>query len=352
MAHTAAPGNAPVAAGGKQMHAGEPADTMRNCHAIKACLEIAVMILVDEPTIRQSMDYPQVIRLMREALIAHSSGACHTPPPMHLDIAPASAEVHIKSSYRSGGKFYVLKMASSFPGNVAKGKSSGNGLMLLCSAATGEPAALLTDGGHLTDVRTAAVAAMLAAELNRQDRRIGILGSGIQARMQAIMHAHVLPLNEVCLWGRTAGRLQQCAADIQRALPQVNVCICSTPAEAAALSKLVICCTASRAPLLQLRDLQPGTLVSAVGSDAPGKQELDPEILRAAALLLVDSRSQCLRLGELQHLPGLAEQALEIGDFCMAPRPVGAGSITVADFTGLGVEDLYIAEHCLAQAIH
>ena len=108
--------------------------------------------------------------------------------------------------------------------------------------------------------------------------------------------------------------------------------------------------------MLSAADLQPGTLISAVGSDSPGKQELDPAILRRAALILVDSRRQCEKLGELQHAPAEWERAVEIGRFCddewgrrfRLPSSDGVidGPITVCDFTGLGVEDLYIAEYC------
>ena len=126
---------------------------------------------------------------MRDALIAHSRGECDTPMPMHLDIPPAAGEVHIKSSYRRGGNYFALKIATTFPGNVPRGLASGNGMMLLSSAETGAPVALLADDGHLTDVRTAAVAAMVARELGRRDTAIGILGTGIQARLQARMHA-------------------------------------------------------------------------------------------------------------------------------------------------------------------
>ena len=110
---------------------------------------------------------------MREALIAQSRGECDTPMPMHLAIDDEDAEVHIKSSYRRGGKYFALKLAGTFPHNTARGLSTGNGAMLLGCAVTGAPAALLADGGHLTDVRTAAVAAMTARELGRTDCTIG-----------------------------------------------------------------------------------------------------------------------------------------------------------------------------------
>ena len=87
-------------------------------------------------------------------------------------------------------------------------------------------------------------------------------------------------------------------------------------------------------------------MVSAVGSDSPGKQELDPEILRKATLLLVDSIAQCERLGELQHAPNEKGMAVELGAFCQSPLPIDAAQdVIVCDFTGLGVEDLAIAEY-------
>jgi ornithine cyclodeaminase len=321
---------------------------------IKCCpLEAAIipggasMIVIPEEAIRKSIDYRRIIPLMREALMAQSRGECDTPMPMHLDIPGESAEVHIKSSYRSGGRYFVLKVASTFPMNRQRGLSSGNGLMLLCSAETGEPAAMLIDGGHLTDVRTAAVAAMVTAELKREDTRFGIIGSGIQARLQAALHARILDLQEVFVWGRTAESLMQCCRDIQDMLPQGRVHRCSSPAEVASRTRLIAGCTASREPLLHPEDLQSGTLLLAVGSDAPGKQELHSSVLQAASLLLVDSRAQCARLGELQHCRDETARSIEIGEFCQVSHRGPRDGITVCDMTGLGVEDLFIAEHSL-----
>src|SRR5690348_13422805 len=113
------------------------------------------MRIIELAEIRRMLDYSGIIPRMRDALIANSRGECDTPMPMHLDIAPMAGEVHIKSSYRHGGRYFALKIASTFPGNSDRGLSTGNGMMLLSSAETGEPLALLADSGHLTDVRTA-----------------------------------------------------------------------------------------------------------------------------------------------------------------------------------------------------
>ena len=217
-------------------------------------------------------------------------------------------------------------------------------MMLLCSAETGEPVTLLQDEGHLTDVRTAAVAAMTAQALGCGDRTLGILGTGIQARLQARMMALVLPLEAVWIWGRTAERVEECRRELEAALPGVRVGVAESPAQVAGECRLIVTATASRAPLLAPGDVRPKTRIFAVGSDGPGKQELDAEILRNAGLLLADSRLQCEKLGELQHAPDQWSRAAEMGEF-RAGKAAGA-CITVCDFTGLGAEDLYIAEYC------
>jgi len=280
--------------------------------------------------IRARIDDLAVIDCMRDALIAHSRGECETPMPMHLDVG--GGEVHMKSSYRRGGKHFVLKMATTFHG-------AGNGMMLLASAETGALVAFLADAGHLTDVRTAAVSAMIARELGRRDQTIGILGSGIQARLTARFHARVLALKRVYLWGRTRERVEACAHEIRQFVP--DVAVLSSPSAVAAATRLIVTCTASRSALLAATDIEDGTHISAVGADAPGKQELDPEILRRAELLLADSREQCEKLGELQHCRDQSARAIEIGAFCERPR---LARNSVADLTGLGVEDLFIAE--------
>lgn len=280
------------------------------------------MRILSSADIRRVLSYPEIIPLMREALLADSE----TPMPMHLDVKGGAGEVHMKSSYARGGKYFVLKVANT-----------GNGMMLLFSAEIGAPVCLLADEGHLTDVRTAAISAMIARESGRNDRILGILGSGIQARLTAQMHREVLPIERIILWGRNLERAEQCAREIgaERA---------DCPAAVAREAKLIVTVTASRAPLLFAGDLQPGTHITAVGSDGPGKQELDPEILRRADWVLADSIRQCERLGELQHAAGVIAREFRDGPF----RPA---NLSVADLTGLGVEDLFIAQHVYERSV-
>jgi ornithine cyclodeaminase len=301
------------------------------------------MRVVGTDEIRASVDFEQAIAAMREAVMAQSRGECGTPMPMHLDLAAGGGgEVHIKSSYRKGGRRFALKVAGSYARRPY-------GSIVLVSVDSGETVAYFDDGGWLTDLRTAAVSAMVARELGRTDQVLGILGTGVQARLQAELHRAVLPLAEVHVWGRSAERAAACAREIGVRLPGIRVVASPSPADVAAAAKLIVTATASRAALLSAAELRSGTHVSAVGSDSPGKQELDPEILRRSSLLLVDSLAQCVRLGELQHAPDQKARAIEIGTFCASRGEWDRSGITVADFTGLGAEDLFIAEACAAR---
>ena len=298
---------------------------------------------IDQKTIKSLINNKEVIDRMRAAMIAYSSGECEMPIPMHLDIPSVNAEVHVKAGYRSGGRYFAVKVASSFPNNQAHSLSTGNGSMLLCSAKTGAPVAFLEDGGHLTDVRTAAVTAMVTQTLGRQDRILGILGTGIQARLQVEMHAAVLPIEAIYLWGRNAESAQECARDLRKLAP---VTIADSPGEVAAYARIVICCTAARSPLLHRTTSSPGPISPQSVQMVPGKRELAPEILRFADLLLVDCPSTgptdwrvAARRATRFH------RAIEIGTFCSG-KSVPAANLSIGDFTGVGVQDLYIAEYC------
>jgi ornithine cyclodeaminase len=104
--------------------------------------------------------------------------------------------------------------------------------------------------------------------------------------------------------------------------------------------------------LLTADDIHSGMHITAVGSDGVGKQELDAEILRKADVIAVDSLDQCRRLGELQHALDLSDRAVELGAIASGAPPgrTTDHQITVADLTGVGVQDVAAAAAVLANA--
>ena len=178
---------------------------------------------------------------------------------------------------------------------------------------------------------------------------MAVIGTGIQARRQVEALRIVRPgFGRVRVWGRDAAKAAACAADLSA--PGCEAVAVPTVREAVAGAQVVITCTASREPLVELGWLAAGAHVTSVGSDGDGKQELDPEVLRAAHVIGVDSRRQSASLGELQHAPDQAERAVELGAL-IAGEAAGRTSqdqLTVCDLTGVGVQDVAAANVVMA----
>jgi ornithine cyclodeaminase len=281
----------------------------------------------------------------------HSEGRTVVPPVGYLAFdPPAEGDVHIKYGYVRGDEHYVVKIASGFSGNAARGLPITNGLMLLFRQATGELAAILLDEGYLTEVRTAMAGAIAARYLApRAVTRIGILGTGGQARFQLRMLPLVSTCRDVTVWGRSDERLAEFARDMTA--EGFDVETTRDASHLAAACNLIVTTTSARAPLLDVADVRPGTHITAMGADAPGKQELDPRLVARADLVVADSVFQCVDHGELAHAvqAGLLDpgRVAELGQLIAAGARARTSDeqITIADLTGVAVQDLQIATH-------
>ena len=292
----------------------------------------------------------RLIATQEEGFVAFSAGRVVVPDVVYMPFDESRpGGLHVKGARMRDGEAYVVKLAGGCSDNQTRyGVSTSQGLMIVGSALTGEPLVLLEDEGYLTDLRTALAGHIAAKYLApRQVTGIGILGSGVQARLQARYLRGLTPCRGLRLWGRTRSRAEACAADLER--DGFDVEIVGSPAEVARRANLIVTTTAATAPLLEARDLRAGTHVTAMGADAPGKQELAAEVFGRAARCVVDSRSQCLHHGDSHHAVArgiVAEDALiELGRVIDDPslRRPDEDAITVADLTGVGVQDLQIA---------
>ncbi|MGD0483025.1 MAG: ornithine cyclodeaminase family protein [Gemmatimonadales bacterium] len=286
------------------------------------------------------------------AFVAYSSGRAVVPPVGELLLPDVQADVHIKYGYIAGEPYYVIKIASGFYQNPEKGLPSSNGLMLVFRRATGELAAILLDEGLLTDLRTGAAGAVAAKHLAPKTvRRIGIVGSGTQARHQLRMLKAVTPCRDVVAWGRHPDRLARYRDEM--AAEGFTVAITTDVGDVMASCDLVVTATAARAPLLLRDQLRPGMHITALGADSPGKQELDPLILRRADVVVADSISQCLERGEIAHAVRSRclrpDDVVELGAVIAGTVPgrTSEDDITVADLTGVAVQDIEIARTVL-----
>ena len=299
--------------------------------------------------VRAAIGMRACIDACERAFAAYSAGAAELPGVIHLDVPEARGEIHVKAGHLHGSPYYAVKAASGFYGLEPPAI---DGLVTVFDAHDGSPAAFLLDGGYLTDLRTGAAGGVAARHLAPERvERVAVIGTGAQARYQVEALAEVRPgFSAVRVWGRNPTHAQQAVEDLQTLLgDDCAVKYLGSPREAVEGADVVITCTAAREPLVEAAWLASGAHVTAVGSDGPGKQELDPQILRDADVLAVDSVEQCSVLGELQHAGDQAGRAAELGAICdgaVAGR-TEVGQLTVCDLTGVGVQDVAAANEVM-----
>jgi ornithine cyclodeaminase/alanine dehydrogenase-like protein (mu-crystallin family) len=348
------------------------------------------VLVLSEPELRQvvTLDH-DALAAVEDAFARLANGQADVPPILGLFVPERRGEVDVKASYIHGLPSLAIKIASGFFDNGRWGLPSGSGLMVVLSARTGYPQAVLLDNGYLTDVRTALAGAAAARHLAPgRVRTVGVIGAGTQGRYQvralqlvrsfqrvlihdqspAAVEAYVREMPEVLardraglplsLSGAPARIRERGPADRARAAADpsrgpADSAIVVSPADPETLvreSDVVITCTPSHDPLVRAAWLHPGLHITAMGADVPEKQELESACLRRADLLACDLKVQCFARGEFYH--ALADRVLqpdaavlELGELTSG-RASGrqrADDVSVCALTGVGVQDTAIA---------
>jgi len=291
------------------------------------------------------------VDVIERAFAALATGDVIMPPILSMDMPDVNAEVDVKTAYIPGFDGFAIKVSPGFFDNPALGLASLNGLMILFSAKTGLVEAVFLDNGYLTDIRTAAAGAVAARHLAPSEvETAGVIGTGVQARLQ-IEAAHLVrPFTRVLVHGRDPERAATCAHDLAETLG-ITAEVATDPAALVAQSQLVVTTTPSRTPVIKAEWLHPGLHITAMGSDQEGKNEIAPRALLNADLYVCDRVSQCETSGELEAAlaAGLWTTGTppELGQI-IAGTATGRTSddaVTICDLTGTGVQDTAIATH-------
>jgi ornithine cyclodeaminase len=298
--------------------------------------------------IERVIDPVQVIAAMEQAFCAYSRGEAVIPPVGQLDFEDPPGDCHIKYGYLAQGATFTVKIATGFWKNPERGLPSSNGVVLLFSKHTGELLTIFQDEGYLTDCRTAAAGAVAAKYLAPTEIDcIAIIGAGLQARLQLDYLRHVTSCRRVKVWARSIDRARALA------VAGFDIEISRSPAEAVAGVQLIVTTTASHGWLIGADDVPRGVHVTALGADGGGKQELDPRLFARAAVRAVDSVAQCSQFGDSAY--AIAQGLIKADDLIELGRVIehaelrrrSQDDITIADLTGVAVQDIAIAELAL-----
>jgi ornithine cyclodeaminase len=309
------------------------------------------MVILKEAELRKLIGLDRdAVDCIEGAFHALATQAVAMPPILRLDVPEHNGEVDIKTAYVPGLDGFAIKISPGFFDNPKLGLPSLNGMMVLMSSRTGLVEALLLDNGYLTAVRTAAAGAVAARHLAREDASVAaIFGAGEQAALQFEALTLVRPIQGGRIWSRDISKAEKLAKDLTQRL-KIPVRAEADPQAALHGAHIIVTTTPATAPILKAGWLEPGQHVTAMGSDAEHKNELEPSIIAKADRYVADSLKQTRRLGELHHAIAarlVAEDAAftELGEIVagMKPGRPGAQAITVTDLTGTGIQDTAIA---------
>ena len=299
----------------------------------------------------------QLIPVIEDAFKNLAQGKTTMPPILRLDIEKYHGESDVKAAYIEGLDSYAIKIASGFFNNPKLGIPSSNGLMILLDSQTGVIKSVLLDKGYLTDVRTAIAGAIASKYLSNYDStKAGIIGAGIQAKLQLEALTLVRKINTAYIWSRDSIKTNKFVEEINNL--NFNLEVCSSAEEVLRKSEIVVTTTPSKSPLIQSDWLKKGLHITAMGSDAEQKNELDPLIIKQCDLYIPDSLSQTTILGELHH--ALEKNIVssdntydELGNVILDSN-LGRKSkddITICDLTGTGAQDTAIARYTFNLAL-
>ena len=292
------------------------------------------------------------VAAVEQGFRALGRGEATLPDPLVFELPDIPAEVHVKGARVPGGRHIVLKVATGFYRNRERGLPSGDGLFLLLDAETGVPDVLLEEHGYLTDLRTAAAIALTLRYLApREVREALLVGAGAVGRLAARAIVAERPLERLTIWNRTPARAEALAQEIATLVPTGVASGEAALEREVRRHRLIVTCTASTTSLLKAAWVARGTHITSAGTGSPEKVELEPALLARADKLVVDRLAQTERYGNLHH--ALAAGAVtkskvyaELGDLA-AGRLAGREApdeITIADLTGVGVQDAAIAQ--------
>ena len=315
------------------------------------------MLVISHSQVKNLLPMDECIDIMAETLTALARGQAFQPLRMTVRPPEAAGIMVVMPSYMAGAHpAYGLKAVCVFPGNPAKGKDAHQGTVMIFSAETGEPKAVM-NASAITAIRTAAVSGVATRLLARPDAAdLAIIGAGVQARPHLEAITCVRPIQRVRVADCDFNRARA-FVDEMRTSVSATIEIAKNIELAVREADVIVTVTTSREPVLKREWIAPGAHINAVGASMPTTREIDTETIKAASLF-VDRRESTLNESG-DYLLAMREGAIgpdhikaEIGEVLTGAKPgrTSDGEITVFKSLGLAVEDLASAEYIFRKA--
>jgi alanine dehydrogenase len=288
----------------------------------------------------------KVIGVVKKAFSDYADGKVEMPPKLYLDFKEYQGDLRIMPSYSRSLKMAGTKIVNVHPLNNLKGLPTVMAVIVLNDPKTGMPLAVL-DGTYITALRTGASGALATDLLARKDAKtLGVVGAGMQAITQIMATVRVRKIKRILVYDLLKEKVKKLSQVLKKEGIQIEE---AKNIKEVSQVDILTTITPSRKPIVKKEWIKPGTHINAIGADAKGKEELDPEILKNAKIV-IDCFKQASHSGEI-NVP-LAKGIIkkenihgEIGEIVSGKKPgrENEDEITIFDSTGLAIQDLYTA---------
>ena len=317
------------------------------------------ILLLSEQEIAGLISIQEFMEAVELAFEEDALGYAQNPPKVYLKFPKYNGDLRVMPAYLERQDVASVKIVSVHPDNLQKyGLSTVRGLILLLDPRNGALLSIM-EGKLITAMRTAAAGGIAAKYLANKNSKIAVfIGAGAQARTQFLALLSVFPsLEMIKVWDISPKAVDMFISDMKPKANQIELSIANNIAEAVQDADIVTTTTPSKEPLILDSWVSEGTHFNCIGADAPGKEELDPKILRKAKIV-VDDYEQACHSGEI-NVPiskGLINKKdiwAELGEI-LTGKKVGRASdkdVTVFDSTGIAVQDAITAKLVYQKAL-
>lgn len=305
--------------------------------------------------VKSVMDMKSDMQVVERAFRQHGLGRVQMPPKSYLYYTAYNGDLRTMPAYLEEENVTGVKIVNVHPSNPAHGLPTVMALIVLISPETGAPIAVM-DGTYLTDIRTGAAGGIAAKYLARKDSKvIGMVGAGNQAKAQLRALCEVFEPELV----KVVSRTKESSEQFIREMADITPCeiLHEEKIEKVCNCDILVTTTPTRKPIVKAHWIKKGTHINAIGADAIGKEELDPELL-IRSKIIVDDMVQALHSGEVnvplsKHYISENDIHAQLGEVITGLKPgrTSEDEITIFDSTGLAIEDVASAHLVYERAI-
>jgi len=304
------------------------------------------IIWINGREIEELLEMNDVIAAVENAFKFHGLGKVQMPPKVYLYFEKYNGDLRAMPAYIPNTDEAGVKIVNSHPDNPSMGLPTVLATYILNNPRTGAPIAIM-NASYLTDIRTGAAGAVASKYLARKDSKVlGIVGCGRQAKTQIMAISKVFNLEKVIVSDKNPEQCKKLKKDFEKI---TNLEIDFKEIKDVCKSDIIVTTTPVKKPIIESQWIEEGTHINAIGADAPGKQELETEIIKRAKIV-VDSWEQANHSGEINVPLSSGEISrenvyAELGQIVNGTKKgrENDNEITVFDSTGLAIQDVAVA---------